>query len=80
MIKKICFGVGAFLAPVLVFAEGNGDTFQINSAFSDMDLSGLITSLGNTLFTNISAAIGLAAGIWGLTLIWQKVRRVPSKS
>ena len=76
MIKKLCVGVGAVLAPVLAFAEGSGSggSFQINSAFSDMDMSSLVTELGSTLFTGLTAAIGLAAGCWGIVLIWRKIK------
>lgn len=74
MIKKLALGVGAVFAPVLAFAEGEGSSFSINSAFSDMDMSSLVTELGSTLFTGLTAAIGLAAGCWGITLIWRKIK------
>lgn len=76
MIKKFIVGVGVVLAPVFAFAEGSGgSSFAINESFADMDMSPLITALGQTLFTNITAAIGLAAGCWGIVMLWQKIKK-----
>lgn len=75
MIKSFLVSSAALLLPVVAFAEETtGGGIVMNDAFSSMDMSGIISSLATTLFTGVSAAIGLAAGVWGMCLLWRKIR------
>lgn len=78
-IKMICaavaVAVGAVLAPVAAFAEGSSSsTVSIPQEFTQFDFTSIVSTLASMLIPGIACALGLAGGIWGISLLWRKFR------
>ncbi|MDO4551766.1 MAG: hypothetical protein Q4C96_11010 [Planctomycetia bacterium] len=71
----IPFLFGAILCalPCLVIAQGN-TAVSVPSDLSGIDFTSMISTLASSLASAIVAALGIAAGCWGVLLIWRKIR------
>jgi hypothetical protein len=74
-VTSFCVAVGAFLLPVVSFADDPVIAPELPTGF-DFDVTVLFGGLLGILLPAIAAAIGLAAAVWAVGLIWRKVRGV----
>jgi hypothetical protein len=72
---SVC-ALGVFLFPALLCAQAtNVITPELPTGF-DFDVSVMFSGLLGVLLPCVAAAIGLAAAVWAVSLIWRKVRGV----
>jgi hypothetical protein len=74
LVCAVC-AVGAFFVPSLLLADDPVITPELPTGF-DFDVTVLFGGLLGILLPAIAAAIGLAAAVWAVGLIWRKVRGV----
>lgn len=75
-LRKVLFFVVALALPTLAMAQTEiVITPELPTGF-DFDVSLLFGGLLGILLPAVAAAIGLAAAVWAVSLIWRKVRDV----
>ncbi len=75
--KNLMTRAGAALmafGPLSVFAQDGGTAVTPDASLTGIDVAAGLSSLGSTLASGITAALGLAVGCWGVLLLWKKIK------